>query len=96
MYDIIIIGGGPAGLTAAVYARRAGKSVLVIEKETFGGQITFSPKVENIPGFVSLTGNEFAEKLIEQAMVQGADIEMSEVLSIRDNGKTKTVVTDGG
>ena len=96
MYDIIIIGGGPAGLTAAVYARRAGKSVLVIEKETFGGQITFSPKVENIPGFVSLTGNEFAEKLIEQAMAQGADIEMSEVLSVKDNGKTKTVVTDGG
>jgi thioredoxin reductase (NADPH) len=96
MYDIIIIGGGPAGLTAAVYARRAGKSVLVIEKETFGGQITFSPKVENIPGFVSLTGNEFAEKLIEQAMAQGADIEMSEVLSVKDNGKSKTVVTDGG
>ena len=96
MYDIIVIGGGPAGLTAAVYARRAGKSVLVIEKETFGGQITFSPKVENIPGFVSLTGNEFAEKLIEQAMAQGADIEMSEVLSVKDNGKTKTVVTDGG
>ena len=50
MYDIIIIGGGPAGLTAAVYAKRANKSVLVIEKATFGGQITYSPKVENIPG----------------------------------------------
>ena len=61
MYDIIIIGGGPAGLTAALYARRANKSVLVIEKATFGGQITFSPKVENIPGFIQLTGNEFAE-----------------------------------
>lgn len=48
MYDIIIVGGGPAGLTAAVYARRAGKSVLVIEKNSFGGQIAFSPKVENI------------------------------------------------
>ena len=95
MYDIIIIGGGPAGLTAAVYARRAGKRVLVIEKETFGGQITFSPKVENIPGFVSLTGNEFAEKLVEQAISQGADVEAAEVLEVRDNGDTKLVVTDG-
>ena len=62
MYDIIVIGGGPAGLTAALYARRANRSVLVIEKGTFGGQITYSPKVENIPGFGEVTGNEFAEK----------------------------------
>lgn len=95
MYDIIIIGGGPAGLTAAVYAKRANKSVLVIEKSTFGGQITFSPKVENIPGFVSLSGNEFAEKLVEQAMECGADVEMCEVLSIVD-GDIKKVVTDDG
>ena len=67
-YDIIIIGAGPAGLTAAIYARRAEKSVLVIEKETFGGQITHSPKVENYPGFIQMSGNEFAEKLIEQAL----------------------------
>ena len=66
MYDVIIIGGGPAGLTAAVYALRAGKSVLVIEKQTFGGQITFSPKVENIPGFTEISGNEFAEKLVDR------------------------------
>ena len=58
MHDIIIIGGGPAGLTAAVYARRAGKSVLVLEKGTFGGQITWSPRVENFPGFPSITGVE--------------------------------------
>ena len=51
LYDIIIIGGGPAGLTAAIYAGRANKKVLVLEKGTFGGQITSSPKVENIPGF---------------------------------------------
>ena len=94
MYDIIIVGGGPAGLVAAVYARRAGKRVLVIEKATFGGQITYSPKVENIPGFVSLTGNEFAEKLVEQALELGADVEAAEVISLRDNGATKTVVTD--
>lgn len=95
MYDIIVIGGGPAGLTAAVYARRAGKKVLVIEKSVFGGQITFSPKVENIPGFSEVTGNEFAEKLVGQALDQGADVEMCEVTGIRD-GDVKTVVTDSG
>ena len=95
MYDIIIIGGGPAGLTAALYARRANKSVLVIEKGSFGGQITYSPKVENIPGFLSLSGNEFAEKLIEQVLEQGADVEACEVLEVRD-GAIKTVVTDEG
>ena len=65
MYDIIVIGGGPAGICAAIYARRANKTVAVIEKAAFGGQITFSPMVENIPGFASVTGNEFAEKLQE-------------------------------
>ena len=59
MYDIIIIGAGPAGLTAAIYARRAGKSVLVLEKDTFGGQVTFSPKLENYPGFAEISGNVF-------------------------------------
>lgn len=96
MYDIIIIGGGPAGLTAALYARRANKSVLVIEKETFGGQITFSPKVENIPGFLELSGNEFAEKLVDQVLNQGADFESAEVLSVEDNGSVKKVTTDFG
>ena len=62
MYDIIIVGGGPAGLTAALYARRANKSVLVIEKAVYGGQITYSPKVENILGFIELSGNEFADR----------------------------------
>ena len=95
IYDIIIIGGGPAGLTAALYAKRANKSVVVIEKATFGGQITFSPKVENIPGFVSLSGNEFAEKLVEQVIGAGVDFEMCEVLSIKD-GDIKTVITDDG
>ena len=95
MYDIIVIGGGPAGLTAALYARRANRSVLVIEKGTFGGQITYSPKVENIPGFGEVTGNEFAEKLVSQVLDQGADVEMAEVVGIK-NGKIKTVVTDSG
>ncbi len=95
IYDIIIIGGGPAGLTAAVYAKRANKSVLVMEKGTFGGQITSSPKVENIPGFCSVSGNEFAEKLLEQAMTLGAEIECIEALSV-ENGDIKKIVTDEG
>ena len=95
IYDIITVGGGPAGLTAAIYGRRANKTVLVIDKGAFGGQITFSPMVENIPGFTSLSGNEFADKLVEQALYQGVEFECSEVLSVKD-GNTKTVVTDGG
>ncbi len=95
MYDIIIIGGGPAGLTAALYARRANKTVLVIEKATFGGQITYSPKVENIPGFAQITGNAFAEHLVEQVLALDAEVECAEVLRVID-GETKTVVTDSG
>ncbi len=95
IYDIIIIGGGPAGLTAAVYSRRANKTVLVMEKGTFGGQITSSPKVENIPGFVSVSGNEFAEKLMEQAMELGAEVECIEALGIED-GEVKKIITDEG
>jgi len=95
MYDIIIIGGGPAGLTAALYARRANKSVAVIEKGSFGGQITYSPKVENIPGFLSLSGNEFAEKMVEQVLEQGADVECAEVTGISGT-HIKTVHTDDG
>lgn len=95
IYDLIIVGGGPAGLTAAIYARRADHSVLILERAAFGGQITQSPKVENIPGFLSLSGNEFADKLVEQAMEQGADVELCEALEIRD-GDPKIVVTDVG
>ncbi len=83
LYDILIIGGGPAGLTAATYARRAGKSVLVIEKSAFGGQITWSPRVENFPGFVSVSGTELGDKLLEQAMEQGAEVELDEVTEVR-------------
>ena len=91
MYDIIVVGAGPAGLTAALYARRADKSVLVIEKETFGGQITYSPRVENYPGFNVMSGNEFAEKLIDQVTLQGAEIELDTVTSIEGEGGNFTV-----
>lgn len=96
MHDIIIVGAGPAGLTAALYALRADKTVLVLEKSTFGGQITFSPQIENYPGFATMSGNEFADKLVDQVISQGAEIEMEKVTEIRDNGKTKTVVTEDG
>ena len=95
MKDIVIIGAGPAGLTAAIYALRAGKSVLVLEKELFGGQITYSPSVENYPGYKQISGNEFAENLIEQATALGAEIELAEATKIVD-GPVKTVITDGG
>ena len=96
MHDVIVVGAGPAGLTAALYALRADKSVLIIEKETFGGQITYSPKVENIPGFLQLSGNEFAEKMLEQVTEHGADIELAEVTEIINGDTTKAVVTDCG
>ncbi|MCR5056866.1 MAG: FAD-dependent oxidoreductase [Clostridia bacterium] len=95
MYDIIVIGGGPAGLTAAIYGLRLGKTVLVIEKENFGGQMTFSPKIENYPGFVSISGSELAQNMVEQAGAQGADFAMEEVTGIEllENG-VKKVITD--
>ena len=95
MHDIIIVGGGPAGLTAAIYGLRAGKSVLVIEKAGFGGQIAFSPKVENIPGTQTISGSEFADKLTEQAMNLGADVEL-ECVSEVIRGEVFTVRTEEG
>ena len=91
MKDIIIIGAGPAGLTAALYALRAGKSVLVIEKSTFGGQVTFSPKIENYPGIPEMTGNEFADKLLDQVLAMGAEVEMEKVTGIIHEGNRKLV-----
>lgn len=97
VYDILIVGAGPAGLTAAIYACRAGKSVLVLEKEVFGGQITHSPKVENYPGYLEMSGNEFAELLMMQAQDQGAEIDLAEVLDVTvDDSGIKHVMTDMG
>lgn len=94
MYDIIIVGGGPAGLTAAVYGLRAGKTVLVIEKNSFGGQIAFSPKVENIPGTKLISGAEFADQLTDQAMALGADVELEKVVRIEKDGDIFKVFTE--
>ena len=96
MYDIIIIGGGPAGLTAATYARRAGRSVLVIEKHAFGGQITWSPKVENFPSVLSISGTELGDRLLEQAMEHGAEVELDEVTGVSLDGDIKRVHTESG
>ena len=96
MYDIIIVGGGPAGLTAAIYGLRAGKSVLVIEKNGFGGQIAYSPKVENIPGTILISGSEFADKLTEQAMNLGAEVELENVIRVEADGDVKKVYTEEG
>ena len=73
MYDIIIVGAGTAGLSAAIYGVRAGKSVLVLEKKSFGGQIVNSPEVENYPGIAKISGFEFAKNLYEQAIRLGAE-----------------------
>ena len=96
MYDMIIVGGGPAGLTAAVYGRRNGKTVLVIEKDVFGGQITNSPKVENIPGFLSVSGGEIADHLLDQAISQGAEAVLEEVSGIEKEGGLFHVQTAEG
>ena len=96
MHDIIIVGGGPAGLTAAIYALRGGKSALVIEKAGFGGQIAFSPKVENIPGTISIGGAEFADKLAEQVLALGADVEMEYVIGVEKTDKGFVVTTEEG
>lgn len=96
MYDSIIIGGGCAGLTAAIYAARAGKSVLVLESETIGGQIASSPRVENFPGIRQISGLEFADNLYEQAVSLGVALELETVQRLERDGKVWRVVTEGG
>ncbi len=96
MVDIIVVGGGPAGMTAALYALRNGKSVLVLEKNGFGGQITHSPKVENWPGTARMSGNEFADAFLEQILDQGAEVDLSEAIRVEDHGTYKTVYTAEG
>lgn len=82
-------------MTAALYAARADRQVLLLEKESFGGQVVFSPKIENYPGFLQMSGNDFADKLIEQVLEQGVTVELDEAVEIRDGG-TKTVVCASG
>lgn len=92
MYDIIIIGCGPAGMTAGIYAARANRKVLIIEKETIGGQISSSPLVENYPGYKEISGSELANNMFEQVTALGVNVELDEVKRI-EHGKIKKVIT---
>ena len=83
-------------MTAALYALRNGKSVLVLEKHGFGGQITYSPKVENYPGTKEMSGNEFADKMLEQILALGAEVELEKVVSIEEENGHKLVKTEEG
>ncbi len=93
MYDTIIIGAGPAGLTSAIYLRRANKKVLVLESKGYGGQIASADKVENYPGIAEISGYELAENLYKQAKSMGAEIRFETVESISSD---KTVKTNSG
>ena len=93
MYDIIIVGAGPAGMTAAIYGRRASKSVLVLEALNYGGQIINTPDVENYPVEAHISGFDLATKIYEQAKGLGAEFRFEKVTRIED-GEVKTVVTE--
>lgn len=94
MYDIIIIGAGPAGLTAAIYGSIARKKVLVLEKEVYGGQILKANKIKNYPGFEEISGYEYATKLYNQAKSLNAEIKIEEVQKIINNNDYKEVKTN--
>ena len=96
MYDIIVVGGGPAGMTAALYALRNGKRVLVLEKNGFGGQIAYSPKVENYPGSLQLSGSELAEKMLDQVLAHGAEVALGQATAIRRENDCFGVLTEDG
>ena len=93
MYDIIIVGAGPAGLTAAIYGRRASKKVLVLEAKSYGGQIINTPDIENYPVAAHISGYELATKIYEQAKALGAEIVFEKAVDIVDNGAEKQVIT---
>lgn len=94
MYDIIIIGGGAAGMTAALYSLRSGKTVLLLEKENVGGQISQSPRVENFPSIKEIAGSAFSDNLFEQIMDLGAQFELENVLNVTKQQNIFVVKTD--
>ena len=93
MYDIIVIGAGPAGMTAAIYARRAARSVLVLEAVSYGGQIINTPDIENYPVEAHISGFDFSTRVYEQAKGLGAEFAFEKAVKIRDEGSIKTVIT---
>ena len=94
MIDIIVIGGGAAGMTAALYAKRSGKSVKIFEKESFGGQIANSPKVENFPSIKEISGLELSNNMFEQIMDLGVEFECEDVLEVKKENDCFIVTTD--
>lgn len=95
-YDFVIIGGGPAGLTAAVYGLRAGRTVLILEEQMTGGQLTLTPEVENYPSWQKISGWELAGKIADQASAAGAEIRTEPVLALETADGKHTVVTENG
>ena len=93
MYDIIVVGAGPAGLTAALYATRANKKVLVFEGKSYGGQILNASKVDNYPGFESISGFELATNMYNQVTKRGVEVKNETVINIT---KDLTVTTSNG
>ena len=96
MYDIIIVGAGPAGLTSSIYARRAMKKTLVLEAVSYGGQIINTLSIENYPATPGISGFDFATKLYNQAKEMGSEIKFEKVTEIKDNGDYKEVITTKG
>ena len=97
IYDMVIIGGGPGGYTAALYAARAGLKVIVLEKLSAGGQMALSHQIDNYPGFPEgIDGFSLAERMQEQAERFGAESELAEVYSLKLDGDLKEIETDEG
>ncbi len=94
MYDIVIIGGGTAGLTAALYAQRAGKKTIVLEGKAYGGQILYAGTVENFPGIKQISGSQFIENLVGQVKSFGGEMKLEKVTEVREVEDCKIVRTD--
>ena len=93
MKDMIIVGAGTAGLSAAIYAQRSGLKALVLEGNAYGGQIVNTPDIENYPGIAHISGFDFATNLYQQALDLGAKVQYEKVVEVIDDGEIKTVKT---
>ncbi|XVG94830.1 thioredoxin-disulfide reductase [Eubacteriales bacterium KG127] len=97
MYDILIIGAGPAGMTAAIYGQRGGKKTVLFDQTSYGGQIINTAEIANYPGIPNMSGLDFANKLYAQFTDLGAEMRYEKIIEIKDGDKpVKTVVTDSG
>ena len=94
MYDVIVVGGGPAGMCACLNILRAGRSVLILERDSFGGQMATSPRLENIPGIKSISGLDYSDQLFEQISELGAEFELEDVTKIEKKDNIFIVTTN--